>query len=377
MKKINDMLYNLYKDGKYSEYIKLFLDYLNSGYSVSFEMIIYYLSVLVKLRKFDEVYNIVMNLKEHLKYDTKHELAKILYHCYKLDDALELLKSYNNHSFNDEYLLAKIYLLKGDLITSKLLFERMINNPCLSEKCKNSVKKHLQKIYNNHKFNAFVEIEYQSFLDKGNILTPGHVIYIKNSPLLINGHKEIEDSKSDSRPYLIWKIENNMIYMFPLSKNCGKFHYYLYAQNYPNSECDRAVKNNLSITTEDNILSVADKLNDNDYKIIISNLFVTSYSCKDNDEKEGRRKFLEDYVGMPKINDVISYYVPEEEKSYFYLVLDILEDDYQVIEINHLLTEFIGDTITIPKNRFIFSIQSLRDNILINQISILKRKITN
>lgn len=372
MKNINERLNYLYKNENYNEYIKSFYEYLNSGYSISFDMIIHYLYVLIKLRKFDEAYNISMNLKKYICYDYNHSLAKILYYCYKVDDALEILFSYSEHLPKDDYLLAKIYMLKGDLITAKSLFKKMLNNPLFSDVFKDAIRKNIQKINNNIKYNAFVEIEYRSFLEKGNILVPGYIVYIKNDPLLVNGSKDNNDLKSNSRPYLIWKIENDIVYMFPISKNCSKAHYYLFFQNYPNSECDRTIKNNLSITTIDNIISIYDKVLESDYKIIISNLFVTTYSSHDMVEKEGRRKFLEEYVGIPKINDVISYYVNEEKKSHFYLVLNILENEYEVIELNHTLTETIGKKILIPKERFIFSIRPLPDNSLIEQTT-LKR----
>ena len=294
MENINERLYELYKSKKYYEYINLFLEYLNSGYSVTFDMIIHYLFVLVKLRKFDEVHNIIMNLKAFQKYDKKHYLARILYYCYKLDDSLELLKLYKNHLPKDDYLLAKIHMLKGNIDISKTIFEKILNDPSLDDITQKTIKKHLQKIYNNKNFNAFVEIEYQSFLEKGNLLCSGHVIYIKDKPLSINGHKENSDLKSNSRPYLVWKIENNLVYMFPVTKVCGKTPYHLFYQNYPNSEFDRNIKDNLCITTLDNIISVTDKLKDNDYSIIMSNIFVSIYNCPNIDEKEGRRKFLEE-----------------------------------------------------------------------------------
>ena len=121
----------------------------------------------------------------------------------------------------------------------------------------------MKAIKNNAFKGSFIEIGYDYFTQSGKKIEPGHIIYIKSAEQLECRYigKDVKDYK---RPYLVWRVEGNKLYVSPITHVYNRYRYALFLQDYPNSRYERYVINSYCTTTTDNIYSVCDKLKDNE-----------------------------------------------------------------------------------------------------------------
>ena len=196
----------------------------------------------------------------------------------------------------------------------------------------------LYRIWFTTSINGNFECEYNSFIKNGNKLEPGHIVFLKSNVDKINGKEEITDKKSKYRPYMIWKINNDRLYMFPVAvKRENEINYVLYKQDYPNSGMDRIVKDNLCETSIDNVVSVQDKVRDEDYYSVLKTIFKATYFSKNKEEKEAKEKFMKEFVGEVYEDAIISSVNPLTKESKTYYVNTVYENEYLVFEYNHAL----------------------------------------
>ena len=118
--KLNDSL----KNRDYAGYLKLFDEYLKQEFAgVNFAMIFNYIEALTQLRRFDEAKDLLKSFKEDaLKNGYEYELANLLFCCFELDEAEEILLNMNYLAPRCILLLGKIYLLKGNIEKAKPYF---------------------------------------------------------------------------------------------------------------------------------------------------------------------------------------------------------------------------------------------------------------
>ena len=313
--------------------------HIKNGFGADERMIYLYIKALGLLQRYDEAYIITKNFEKIAKTIKSEILAELYLCCFKLKEAERVLSN-NTFPLKDELLPVKIALRQGKIEEAKRLLEEKEKILYDDEKTIKALEKYRRIIENHYKYGAFIEIEYESFIENGNTLEPGHIVFLKNSPTEIG---EIsEDSKNANRPYMIWKIENNEIYMFPVTTKIENGGYRLFCQNYPNSVGDRKVKNNLCKTTIDNVLSVKDRVTEFDFNAIKRNIFKGTYGSKDENVKKRNKLFMDEFAGKPKVHDVIKFKDIKAKKVKKYFVLEELEEGYKVISCNNEETKITG-----------------------------------
>ena len=347
-------LHTLYNNKEYDKFFQVFNEYIELGYGLDQNMIYYYISALAKTKKYDKAYNITKRFEKYATTDEIYEyIAQLYFYCFKLNDAERaLLKA---KTISNPVLLIKIYMMQGKIDKAKEIIDK-ISPEEMNEKIKYSKR----LIDNYYKKGAFIETEYSCFINNGNELKPGHIVFLKTNP--INKHLEKADIKNATRPYMIWKIKDDVLYLFPVTSVCRENNYNLYRQKYPNSIGDRAIKTHLCETTIDNVLSVRDKVLDEDYKIIITAIFKSTYFGDENEDKIENRDFMKEYVGEPNIYDVIEVVDVNTREHTLYLILNKKEELYKVIECDMSNIKITGkNPESFDKERLIFRVHKLND----------------
>ena len=353
---IKGLLKSVYKNKDYDSYFRLFNEYLDHGYGVDFMMLYQYINALIFTRNYDQAYNLIKEYeKVASKYDIYDIIAQLYLFCFKPEDALRVF-SLKTTPIYDYTLPVKIYLMLGKVDEAKELVDNYFENLPNTNNI-DKMKYYKRRIDNYYKKGAFIETEYSSFLKNGNALETGHIVFLKNSPT--SKGKIEEDVKKGKRPYMIWKIENDKIYLFPVSSSCDKG-FRLYSQKYPNSIGDRIVKGTICETTFENILSVDDKVLDEDLRSVLKNLFSVIYYYRCKDDKQSNINFMRQYVGDIENYDIIEFVDPSSRKRDFYFVLDELESGYEVIECDFDNLKIIGKYPEIfKKERLVFKVRKL------------------
>ena len=370
MKNIFFTLENLLNNKKYNEIIELIDGYVKEGFGVDNIIIDYYLTALNLLRRYDDAYEFIKKYEKVAINVSPEVFARWYYFCYRSDEAERILNSCKMQ-FNETLLPVKIYLRLGKVEKAKELLEEILKIPG-SEKIK-GINKIRGAITSYYKCGAFIETEYDSFVKNGNRLEPGHIIFIKKMP----DYTRPEDNEPNAsyRPYMIWKIENDRIYMFPVSSQT-RLGYKLYGQNYPNSVGDRVVKRYLCETTIDNVLSVQDKVTEYDYKLTIKNIFIATY-YGGPEEIRKNIKFMREYAEKPNIHDVIITIDAEQgiKKHRYYLVLDENKEGYSVAEFDIDKVELINSKPELfSKDRIIYRVIHPSDEHKLELLSQLKNE---
>lgn len=331
------ILYDLIKNEKYNEFLEAFDRYIKEGNPIEDTLIACYIRALVETNQINKAYNLIKNLEKFAKDTDSYEFLSEQYvRCFKIEDAERMLKD-KKTPVKDYLNLIKIELLEGNIkeaqatVDSRLKVE---DNP----KILNELRSYEQLIKNHLEKGAYIETDYNYFKKK-NTLEPGHIVFLKNMP---ESDYRNEDEKALKRPYMIWKIEDDIIYIFPVSTQDREKSYKLYMQKYPNSKCDRTVKYTLFQTTEDNVLTVQDKVLEEDFKIILTNLYQASCFA-DRISKKQNQYFMQEYIGEISKYDVIKEVVHGSVSvSKFHLVLDIEDKHYRTIEVDYKNKKIIG-----------------------------------
>ena len=356
-------LKNAYFNKDYVLFLEVFEKYLSHGYGVNPYLAIMYLHSLISLKYFDKAYNLTKKYEES-GYLYDKELKRLYLRCYKPEDVVRI--PINKGEVISYFYTIAAYILMGNIEEAKILIEEASQ---LEEGYKVSAFR--KKIYNYEYRNAFLETEYNYFIDNGNELEERHIVYLKDAPLF--NYNIMNDEKAFNRPYMIWKIEGDRLHLFPLTSKCKDYFYKLYSQKYPNSEYDRGIKPNSCITTKDNVLSVADKVLEDDYNSILYNMYYSIYFASLNGKTEfkySNKTFINSFMKEVEKYDILEYIDNDDRK--FYYVLDCLTNKYKVVEVNFREKKVIGaKEKTIYKDKLIykvFKISAEEKNIFNQQI---------
>jgi len=348
MSNIKYKLIKLYNSGKYDQWLSLFNQYVNEGYGVDFESIKTFLIILMKTNEFDKAYEIIKRLEKYLdKYNMHEDIAQLYFLCRKPREALRIYNSMNT-KVEKSGLLVRILLLNGDIKRA----EEIVNEE-LSKNPNNEIFLDFKfKINNHRKLGAYIETEYNCFKEQGNRLEVGHIVFLYDAPQQCNKGKTISDAIR--RPYLIWRIEGDNIYLFPVCANCREQDYRLYLQKYPNSIGDRRLIDEIYASTIDNIYSVEDKVYKDDYFRLLDGMFFKLYYRKDDKNFPIVYTFLKYIKGEPRINNIIETRNIDTKERRYYFVLEVDNDEYVTIELDYLALRPVSTDIVRIKNDTVY-----------------------
>ena len=361
-------LYDIYYKKDFKTFLEKFEKYLENGYGIEDTLIGCYIHALITTKKYDKAYKILKSLEKNVKeFDSYEDLARLYVKCFKPKDAERMINS-KETPIKDYLNLIKMNLLEGNVKEAEKILDARLKvetNPRYLKR----LRSYERLIVNNQEKGAYIETEYECFKENGNKLEPGHIVYLKDSP---QSKIKWHDVKVIERPYMIWKIEENKIYIFPVSTKEQKNSYKLFSQKYPNSTSDRVIKYNLYYTTEDNILTVKDKLLDEDFKVVIDNLYyVTFFSTKKPNQPEYT---MQEFIGnIWKYDIIMDIEQGIITKPKFYLVLDVNDTNYRVIEIDLKDKRVLGlKSQNFKKDKIIYDVVRINENdknIFLKQLS--------
>ena len=328
MKELRDKIIDAFYKKLYSYFFELFKQYMDKGCAIDSELVNLYIKALINTNKYDKAYKM---LKWYETYSNRfpsidEDLFVLYYFCCKPQDAERIYKK-GNVSTKHKTFIVRNYLLQGKINEAKEILLKFIAEEPSKELF------HLHKlIYNHEHLGSFIETDYESFIRNGNKLMPGHVVYLKHEPEIAPGAKS--DDKISNRPYMVWKIDGGIVYLFPVSTSIKPASYILMKSNYPNSVGDRTVKNQLCSTGKRNILSVSDKLRDFDYNASLKNIYISTYLNRFSDDKKHNDAFMQSYHRDVEKYEVIKTVDLATKQRKYYFVVCINDKYYEVIEVD-------------------------------------------
>ena len=352
-------LYAAFKENDYVKFLKLFRKYLKKGFGVDTGLIRMYAIALRKTNRYEEGLKLLLSLKEDVvEYGNQFFFATILYTFCRPREGLELLSTQKFLSMKEKIFLAKLHIQNGDYQSALVVL-----NECAS--CRDRVvevqaSELINKIWHHLSRDVMIEMSYDSFLDNGFSLEPGHIVFLKKEVkyCLVEDN---QDEKKMSRPYLIWKIDGDTLYLFPVSSSTKCGGYKLYQQFYDNNVGDRIIKNNFCLSTKQNVLSVQDKVTAVDFKRVMNDLFFSFYfSSKVYDEKM-LEMFYEEFNRKANRGDIVVIIDPQDKIKRYYLITEVLDGGYEAYPIDRHSKEIIGDKVFIDSSQIILGIVKLPD----------------
>ena len=137
--------------------------------------------------------------------------------------------------------------------------------------------------------------------------------------------------------------------------------YTIMAYRYPNVGVDRYVQDYLVVINEEHIVKIYDHLQLIDFESLLISLYHT-FLKKNNIEKEDMafiNSMSRFYANKVAKNKIISYYDIENNCLNYYLVIDILDDEYELVKIENVdgKINITSNLLHLPKSEYIYSIQ--------------------
>lgn len=301
-----------------------------------------YYIVLIKIGEFEKAYEIINSIKNiYPQYIDDFLLVIMLIRCNKIMEAKKII---DNTKFNGNQLLkigVTFYTVGQYKLSKKTLEEARM------EKFSKHYKELYEKLYNNieehNKTGNYLSMNYEYF-KQNHDLSEGDIIYVSD---VDDNYKSI-DSYALKRTYMIWKIEQDKIYAFPVTNKIPKDVrcYKLFRQNYLNFDSDRTVKSNLVIINKKYVQKVQERLTREDYLNVLSNIYSGLIVLGDKEKQEQMKKFIDEMYNSLIIekNNIIVAFNREEKKAKNYLVVDIDEDILYCIEVR------VNENYAIPRN---------------------------
>ncbi len=362
-----EQLVGEYRANKYESFLRLFEEYRKTGYGIDFTLAYYYVYSLITIREFDRAYSIIQEMEKGIdKYpDIIPRLFNLYYFCFRSLDAERMYLKGNKRNFNSYNVINNLLLL-GKIEEAEKQLETAADylSPYQYVKLKN-------QIFNHNRHNAFVETSYDAFINNGNELEQGYIVFLKHSPNTLTDAKN--DEKAALRPYLIWKCEGDNLFVFPLSTNREKGRYVLFSQYYPNCGLDRIVKDSLCQTTTDNVLAVYDKLRDEDMRPTFASLYDRMYLSKFRDEKIANEKFLQEFKPKIELHNLIRMVDLNGKGGRLYYVVDVNDRGYRIVEVDRDLNLLSTDINFLNKDCLVYRVSELTEE----QIAKLNSKLPN
>ena len=365
MKELISEMFLAYQNKYYETYVRLFDNYSKEADVISYDCLYNYIDSLIKIRRFDDAYKVLRWIEKTNKHPkTDYDLFRFYLACCKTNDCERVLNRGNIPHINELYV-SSMYLLEGKIEEAKKTIHSL--DPERKEKM---YWKILVNIYNYENYNSFIETSYDAFIKNGNKLEPGYIVYLKNRP---DGLDIIDgDTKADSRPYLIWKCEGDLVHLFPVTTSVKQEGYKLYQQNYRNSECDRSVKPNACYTSIDNILTIKDKLLDKDYHTVLKNIYRGLYFSNNLVFQHNNEYFMQLYNKKAKLHNIIIVVNKDNYEPHRYYVTGENDNYYEVVEINYDKELITGNKELFSKKNYVIDAVELSDE----EIDEIEKQIT-
>lgn len=327
-----------YKDADYDVSLEYLEQYLSSKDAYVYDTLLsVYINCQIRLGLLDDaVKNLEILKKLYPKYSEYKLILKYI-ECGLMEKATELISN-SDLSCEQHYKIAKKFFYYGNYDKAEKMFSFVVLNSDDDSMCENA-QGFVDKInlYKNDS-SVFRDVSYAYFMENGNTLCPGHIVYAKKLRLSYKENLDNTDDKKDKRPYMIWRIDGDKIYAFPVVKAAEDTkNYVLYQQNYGNCDFDRAIKDNLVCINKSDLERVKDKVSDEDFERIVRNLYY-SICFSGQWQKQSIKLFMDDMIKKFNVNtnDIIS--VPSisddsDVKLDYYFILDINQDKqkYSVI----------------------------------------------
>ena len=151
---------------------------------------------------------------------------------------------------------------------------------------------------------------------------------------------------------MIWKIEDNNVYLFPVIKVDIEKGFKLYSQNYRNILSDRKIGNHLYVTPPGNILSVKDKVSKEDFDNVLFDIFKSLYFGEIKDIINNK-KFIDDYIGKIKPYDIVEIVNKISKEISCFLIIDTKDNEYKLLKIDIKNKKIVDNSKTILRDNYL------------------------
>ena len=314
--------YKLTKD-KYNNAKEIYEEISNGNVSES--ILFDYFIALVKIGEFEKAYIVLNNLRTlYHKYIDEFLLTIMLLRCNKFTEAKSIV---DNTSFNGNQLFkigVTFYSIGQYKLSRKTLEEARVEG--FSNHYDELYEKLLGIIQEHNKTGKYISMNYEYFI-QNNELKPGDIIYVSD----VDEEYKKKDSHALNRTYMVWKIKGRTIYAFPMTTKIPEDIrcYKLFRQNYLNFNSDRTVKSDIVKTSVGNVQKVQERLTEEDYNNVLSNIYSGIIVLGDEKRYQETRFFMDEMYNKFQVekNDIIVAYKREEKKAKNYFVVD-QDDNY-------------------------------------------------
>ena len=350
---LKEEIAHLYKNFEFDKAIVCIEKYINSENAGIYGSLIYmYTMCLIKTGRLEEASACLDITRRTWPYIyTDVQLVEMYIMCDRIDKSEEILRK-SPVDASLYFFSARSYMLFEHISLAKYWYERCIrvtDNNFFVE----SSKKYLKEIDNYIYSYEFLPISYMKYKRDYGKLLPGHIFY-QNSRI-----EESEDTKSQTRPYMAWKIVDDKVYCFPVCsrKEKHEFNYILKKEVYPNYDFDRVINDHICCIDEKRIEKIIDKVKPYDYKRILYRLYTVF--CHRN-QKDDQGFFFDILNNLDIcIDDTICTCDAESKTKNYYIVTGVNEDSYSVnklIKNEDGTIERINEELSINKMDYIVKI---------------------
>lgn len=333
--------------------------YLSSGNArLSLEFFGNYLKCLImksNKEKAKEVLEIIMD-----KYYEKENfifIMRLQIMCGDIVGMLKCLKEMND--LDSIYYAAKLCLEWRYYDTALDLFKLYI--PLSDNGYKIDTSNEYIRMINNYKNTGeFITVGYDCYKMEGNNLSKGDIVYFRN----VKNNIDEKDYQKYKRPYVVWKVEDGIVYVFSVVINVCDHTNILKHEDYPNLEgnSDRRVKRNLKQFKEYEVCRIIGKLTEKDNEEIFAKIYTQTLKSGIRENKP----FMDDMVKSFNIQngDIISIYEKEGDKynEYYVINSNYCVDDkkyYSVIKIED--GNFVGNPILFKSTTYVSQVKKLSE----------------
>lgn len=361
MNNLYDEIKDTYNKKNYIKTIGLINEYLNDNKNgVFYELVYIYIKTLIHLgnikqasKNLDIFYDLYKD-----KCDQK-DLMKLYIKCDRVEDAKKIIENYDL-SPQDYFSLGKFYYTNEYYNEAKEYFEKYLKVGD-NEKNKLIIKEFLYKLENKDKKNVFLEQNYEHF-KINNTLGPRYIIYARSEL-----DKANNNYSNSIKPYLVWKIENNIVYAFSITNKIKDNKDYILKKEIYCSNEDKKVKEVLVKLDLKDIEKVTEYIREEDFNQIIKNIY-NKILVDSNIDMKDKSIFLTEYMKNMNIQeeDVIEYYdrVNRKKEAYYIKKINEKKQKYELlkIDISDIDNIKIDNKIIEKKiNKYIYKVIKLTD----------------
>lgn len=352
------------KNSNYEKVVTLFSGYLRQNPKDDYEMLSLYQEALMKLGKKEEELNVSLKLSSGSNNDFyKIRLINLYLDLDKKEEAFNVIDDSNDLKY---YLLGKICFLRGEYNRSLKMFRNFLNNKIFDINYFYKAKEYISLVNKHLNDNTFLEIYYDKFKEQDNKLEPGYIIYSDKVGNRYNLSENNLDPHKKTRPYLVWKINPEHIFVLPLSTSMSKNSYVLKKDNYPNLKSDSTIFENFILLKDLDITSVVDHLSREDYLNITRYIYEKILSLNKENRKT-EKVFISNYMKRMKIkdHDIIIYHDNGKNIDSYFFIISTDDYKYEAIPIEKKDNSFIisdRNKVSINKKKPIYNVIKLSED---------------